>query len=51
MLDTFDLTNCFYFFKVIATFDTNSLRFFVRNLSTVALLVLDESLNCSNSLS
>ena len=43
--------NSFYFVTVNSTFDTASLCFFVINLSTVALFVLDESFNCSNSLS
>ena len=43
--------NSFYFVTVNSTFDTASLIFFVINLSTVALFVLDESFNCSNSLS
>ena len=47
---TFDLT-VFYFVTVISTFDTASCVFFAINLSAVALSVLGESFNCSNSLS
>ena len=43
--------NSFYFVTVNSTFDTASLCFFVINLSTVALFVLDESFNCFNFLS
>ena len=43
--------NSFYFVTVSSTFDTAYLTFFVINLLTVALFVLDESFNCSNSLS
>ena len=42
---------CFYFVIENSTFDSASLCFFVINLLTVALFVLDESLNRSNSLS
>ena len=55
MFGTFDLTNCFYFVTVISTFDTLlPCVFFVINLLThmaVALFVLDESVNRSNSFS
>ena len=50
MLGAFDLS-FFFFITVNSTFDAVSLRFFVIYLSTVALFVLDESFNCSNSLS
>ena len=43
--------NSFYFVTVNSTFDNASLRFFVIHLLKVALLALDESFNCSNSLS
>ena len=43
--------NSFYFVTVNLTFDTASLCFLVINLWTVALFILDESFNCSNSLS
>ena len=47
---TVPLTDCFYFVTVISTFGTACV-FFVINLSAVALFVLGESFNCSNSLS
>ena len=51
MLGTVDLSNCFYFVRVmISAFDTVSCVFVV-NLSAVALFVLRESFNCYNPLS
>ena len=43
--------NSFYFATVNSTFDNASLWFFVIYLLKVALFALDESFNCSNSLS
>ena len=50
MLGTFDLTT-FLFAIVNLIFDTASLPFSVINISTVGLFVLEESFDCSNSLS
>ena len=51
MQGTFNfITNCFYFITVISTlFGTASGAFLQINLSAVALFVLGEILNCSNS--